>query len=392
MLDFQVVIKLRKMTFVFGYWPKRSKIFYGKSKKIIFLISIFFMLSLLGKIFLNVDRGGSFISAGLDRMLGEIPLSDSFLKTILGEGLPMLELKEAEYMSPVSIAASLLSAVTTVNMEDPKGLLESQFSYMEDMDIEAASLPYSETDSEQGAEGASETSSQGEDISEDETGSLSVAGNSKKENPAVSGDNPLVGIYNTHNAEKYANEKRGPAVKGESAGVVKVAEVLENTLEDKYKISTVRSQQIHDYPDWNLSYTKSKETGKSLLSKNPSIQLLLDIHRDAGLKEKHSVVINGREAAKVLIIVGSDQRLENPDWKKNKAFAEKVDAKIDKLYPGLSRGVRVQTGRYNQHLHPHAILLEIGNVRNSLAEAEVSAEMMANVISEVLKDISSNKL
>lgn len=397
---------MRKMTFIVGYWPRRQRYFTSRSKVSLFLLGlicacgILFCVNIFNNGQASVDQGiiadASF--AELDTLINDLSLSDNTFKAVFNQGLPMLKLQDAEFMSPVSIAASLLQALTTVDLEDPKGLLESQFSYMEEMEIEAVSIPYKNTET---AKGATEEISQlapehqeGDASGEDNQAALNENGGSGQQGQTAdsSGDNPLAGIYTTHNAETYYGEKKPAKSEGTNAGVMRVAVVLETALRDKYNIAAARSEQIHDYPDWNLSYTKSKETAKSLLSKNPSIQVLLDIHRDAGVKEKQTVVINGRSAAKVLIIVGSAQRLENPNWKKNKEFADKVNAKMNELYPDLSRGVRVQSGRYNQHLHPHAILLEMGNAKNSLAEAEVSAGLMAHVISEVLKDISANKL
>jgi len=345
---------------------------------------------------------GSSLWVDLNSLASQISFSDNYLKQFLSQGLPLLEFDNAEYISPESIVARVLSAVTTVNLETPKGLLESQFAYMQEMEIEAVSVPFSDMGQDLGELEDLEGQIAPENIKPSET----TDDNQSHKNPdgtqqagqgdetsTLNGDKPLVGLYTTHNSEKYSGEVKSVNTNEEEPkGVVRVAQVLEKTLRDKYKIGAVRSQQVHDYPDWNLSYTKSKETGKSLLAKNPSIQVLIDIHRDAGIKDKQSVIIKGRSAAKVLIIVGSAQRLENPNWEKNKEFADKVHAKMNELYPGLSRGVRVQTGRYNQHLHPRAILLEMGNAKNSLAEAEYSAELMAHVISEILKDISSKQL
>ena len=197
-----------------------------------------------------------------------------------------------------------------------------------------------------------------------------------------------MGIYNTHNSENYSGEGKAAKVEGLNGGVVRVAEVLEKTLKETYNVPAVRSLQIHDYPDWNLSYTKSKETGKILLSKHPSIQVLLDIHRDAGVKERHTVEINGRKAAKVLIIVGSAQRLENPNWKKNKEFAEKVDVKMDG-FTQVSAGVSA-VGRYsNQHLH----LCHLWKWATQKTPYRRSVmELMPHVLCEVLKDLSERNL
>ena len=74
--------------------------------------------------------------------------------------------------------------------------------------------------------------------------------------------------------------------------VEKVAETLENSLKNKYGIPVVR-KEIHDYPRWALSYSNPK-TPQKMLAENKSIQILLDIHRDAGVKEKNIIDIDGK--------------------------------------------------------------------------------------------------
>lgn len=389
---------MRKLTFIVGYWPRRSRYSrsrYGRGPSKVSLI--FFSLVLLVAILaLTKVPIGEEISSAVASVVGEVSLSDRQLKSVFEEGLPVLQLEDATYKSPISLAASLLSNVTMVNLGTPKDLLESQYSYLEEMEIEAVTIPYGETEVYEGDKhlapenpGAHEQNSATDlDGQQEKQGKLAGEDGVRGAN---SGDKALVGLYTTHNGERYVNEKKSKG-QGEEAGVVRVVQVMETTLRDQYQVPAVKSTQVHDYPNWNQSYTKSKETAKSLLSKNPSIQILVDVHRDAGLKKKQTVTINGKSAAKVLLIVGSDQRMKNPDWKKNKEFADLVDAKMDELYPGLSRGVRVQTGRYNQHLHPRAILLEMGNEKNPLTEAEVSAELMAHVFSEVLNDLSAKQL
>jgi len=94
--------------------------------------------------------------------------------------------------------------------------------------------------------------------------------------------------------------------------------------------------------------------------------MALDIHRDAGLPTAPVVEIQSQRAAQILIIVGSDARLPHPHWRQNEAFARHLAQKMNALYPGLCRGVRVQEGRYNQHLLPRALLLEVGTEKKHL--------------------------
>jgi len=194
----------------------------------------------------------------------------------------------------------------------------------------------------------------------------------------------LVGIYNSHNAETYQVTDGVARLPGKNGGVSEVARTLAQTLQEKYGIGAVYDDTIHDYPRWGASYGNSEETAKTLLKKYPDIAILIDVHRDAGIDRRETVTIENKKAAPVLLIVGTDTRWEHPNWRKNFAFAQKVNAVMNELYPGLSAGVRTQSGRYNQHLHPHAILAEMGSASNSLEEAKVSARLFAKVIARVL--------
>lgn len=408
---------MRKMTFIIGYWPRNSRCYFSRKRKAVLLsAAVFFLGFAVCWGWWNRGRVSGILDQAVYSAIGDSAgyvagggFSDSFLKTILKEGLPGLGLQQAQYISPGNLAESILTAVTTVNFSDPKELLESQFSYIEEIETEAEeaaalTVPYHDPETEGTAEGQNHQPVSGEDNqSGQRDGTPGEQGGEGHEGqkaetdqkasiPGNMEDNPLVGIYNTHNAENYSPSGGASKLEGKNAGVARVAEVLETTLKEKYGIAVARSQQIHDYPDWNASYTRSKETAKSLLSKNPSIQILIDIHRDAGIKERRTVTVNGSKAAQILFIIGSSKRLEHPNWEKNREFAETLHKKAEALYPGFSRGVRVQSGRYNQHLHPRAVLIEVGSVKNSLSEAEAAGKLLAHVISEVLQDLSEEKL
>jgi len=195
---------------------------------------------------------------------------------------------------------------------------------------------------------------------------------------------PLVAIYNTHTGETYAVTDGVERVEGRG-GVVKVAAVLEKRLR-QHGIAVLRSDKIHD-GRYAESYLESEKTVRELIYANPEIAALFDIHRDskqpAGMT---TAKVNNREVARVLIVAGSDARQPFPNWHENLAFAQKIARRCEARYPGLCIGVRVQQGRYNQFLHPRALLLEIGGVNNSLEEAEAAAELLADVLAEVLQD------
>lgn len=203
--------------------------------------------------------------------------------------------------------------------------------------------------------------------------------------PPPLSEESLVAIYNTHTGETYALTDGMERLTGKRGGVVKVAEALQDELEKKYGIRVARSDAINDI-NYNSSYTKSQETLQKLLEENPSVQVVLDIHRDAGKSRENSLVtVDGQQVAPVLIVVGSDARSPFPTWRQNYSFAQELAAEIDKQQPGLCLGVRILEGRYNQFLHPRAVLLEVGSVSNSTEEAVLAARMLAGPVAEVVK-------
>jgi stage II sporulation protein P len=201
----------------------------------------------------------------------------------------------------------------------------------------------------------------------------------------INGHKPLVGIYCTHNAECYVPTQGVEKIEGKNGGVFLVARHLKNTLEKKYGIPAVLNDTIHDYPDWSKSYTNSLVTLEKMKEDYPSIEIFIDVHRDATTpRDTTTTEIGGKKVSKIMFVVGSDTRLPHPRWKENYAFAQKLAHKMEEMYPGLLKGVRVQDGRYNQHISPGAILLEMGGTENSLEEAERAGEMFAGVLNSII--------
>jgi len=202
-------------------------------------------------------------------------------------------------------------------------------------------------------------------------------------------DPPLVAIYNTHTGETYALTDGVDRVKG-AGGVVQAAAALEEGLRRR-NIAVLRSEKIHDV-SYAASYLESEKTVREFLYLNPELDGIFDVHRDSKLPRGGATVnIQGRDVARVLIIVGSDDRLPFPAWRQNLEFAERIAARADALYPGLCTGVRVKGGRYNQYFSPRALLLEIGGVNNTLEEAETAATLFADVLADVLQDMKDEE-
>jgi len=196
---------------------------------------------------------------------------------------------------------------------------------------------------------------------------------------------PMFFVYTTHNAESYQPTQGVERLEGKNGGIAHVTAVLVQALESKHRLKTIYSDEIHDYPDFNQAYNNSRQTVKQYLQEHNKIQVVLDIHRDAGLQKRSDTLvrINGKDCAKVMIVVGT----AHSQWQQNLAFAQKIERKANELYPGLIKCVRLFKERvYNQNLHSRAILLEFGSDLNKEEDAKESAKLIADVIAAVLKN------
>lgn len=213
------------------------------------------------------------------------------------------------------------------------------------------------------------------------------------------GSSPLIAIYHTHTGEGYRDASARSEKSytwdfaqpgtGPVPGVVQVGERLSRELERRYGIPVVHSTKVHDYPIFAYSYANSEKTARMLLDRYPGLQLLIDIHRDEGMTME---AVGGRTAAGVLIVVGAGGGLglRHVNWQRNLETAQLLKANFDRLYPGLCRGIRIkENARYNQHLHPGALLLEIGAHSDTLESALFTAELTADVLAETLWQLQS---
>lgn len=214
------------------------------------------------------------------------------------------------------------------------------------------------------------------------------------------GTAPLIGVYHTHSSEAY----HGPVphakgrsysdldyVWGKTAGVVSVGDELARILTEDYRIPVVHSRNIHDYPVFRDAYTNSGATARMMLRRYPTLRLLLDVHRD-GLAEVDrdfiTTVMGGERLARIALIVGKGQPgLPNPHWERNLALAQQLHAKMEEMYPGLSRGVTTRNWPYNQELTDRALLLEVGDHFNTKEEALKSAALLADCLAALLADL-----
>lgn len=203
---------------------------------------------------------------------------------------------------------------------------------------------------------------------------------------------PEVLIVHTHTTECYVGDEmsgESERTTNETYNMCALGEIVSETLES-YGIQTVHDKTIHDYPSYQGSYTRALETINKNMKQYPSIKIILDIHRDAyiysdGSKLKVTAEIDGKNAAQVMLVLGTDSMgLNHPNWRSNLTLAAKIQNAAEIMYPGLMRSVNLRRERFNMHITTGSLLLEIGSNGNTLSEAKLSAEYIANAIAAVL--------
>lgn len=211
---------------------------------------------------------------------------------------------------------------------------------------------------------------------------------------------PEVLIVHTHATESYMNEDRAYYTAEDKArsednnkNVVKVGEIFAEVL-TKGGISVLHDKTHHDSPSYNQSYSRAKTTINEYLSKYPSIKVVVDIHRDSiamtgNDKCKPTAEINGKKAAQVMLVVGSQTGTVSgfPDWKQNLRLALRFQQTMEASYPGLARAMLFCSRKYNMNLTKGSMLLEVGTDANTLEEAIYSAELAGNALLSVLNTL-----
>lgn len=204
-----------------------------------------------------------------------------------------------------------------------------------------------------------------------------------------SGDGPKILIYHSHTTEAYAP---GPGdthsdwqTDDARKNVIAVGEALAERLEE-YGIEVLHDKTNQAIPKLSAAYTRSLVTMQRYQEQYPSIELYLDIHRDAG-DTGTVAVVDGKKAAPVLFVVGTGARTddgERPDYRENFALAKQLFVQLNATDAQLVKPIRVKDGRYNQQVG-RCLLVNIGNNRNTLTEACNAAQHLAKAISESIQ-------
>ena len=211
----------------------------------------------------------------------------------------------------------------------------------------------------------------------------------------IQGDNgsPQILIYHTHSQEGYIDSVEGD----ENTSVIGVGNYLESILRDVYGYNVLHIKDAFDLMGGELdrseAYTYALPVLEQVLAENPSIEVVIDLHRDGVPDNKHLVTeINGKPTAQVMFFNGMSRTatngnikyLKNPNKQTNLAFSLQLQAQAALKYPGFTRKIYVKGYRYNLHYRGRSLLVEVGAQNNTLSEAKASMSLLAELLNNVL--------
>ena len=201
---------------------------------------------------------------------------------------------------------------------------------------------------------------------------------------------PSVLILHTHSSESYTKtgepytESSGWRTLDEGYNMISIGELVAGLLQEQ-GIPVLQSRELNDYPSYNGSYTRARKTIKDYLAKYPSIQLVLDLHRDASGDENGQMrtraTVNGEDSAQLMVVIGTNHE----DYEENLCLGLKLHAQLEAMHPGIMRPLQLRSQRFNQDLSPGALLIEVGAAGNTRPEALTAAKELAKAIVALAK-------
>lgn len=210
----------------------------------------------------------------------------------------------------------------------------------------------------------------------------------------IKGDNttPQILIYHTHSQEAYADSVSGDV----EDTIVGVGNYLTNILTEQYGYHVMHHTGIYDMTDGKLdrdpAYNKALPELEKILQENPTIEIVIDLHRDGVNENVHLVQeVNGKQTARLMFFNGicrdtngEIEGLENPYREDNLAFSLQMALTTKSYYPGLLRVVYLNKNRYNQHIASRCALVEVGAQTNTVEEAMNAMPILADIIHKVV--------
>lgn len=209
-------------------------------------------------------------------------------------------------------------------------------------------------------------------------------------------EGPQILIVHTHATEAYTPDgtdvytpsDNNTRTLDNNYNMVRVGDEMEKVFTEM-GLGVIHDTTLHDYPQYNGAYDRSAKTVAAYLEQYPTIRVVLDVHRDALIGEDGTVykavtTVDGTSTAQVMLVLGSSEGGEHPNWMENLTLACKIQNGLNTLYPTLARPMTLRSSRYNQQLCPGSLLVEVGTHGNTLQEALAAARLFARAAGQVL--------
>ena len=199
-------------------------------------------------------------------------------------------------------------------------------------------------------------------------------------------------IYHTHSQETFVDSDNDP-----STSIVGIGRYLTEILNNKYKIPTMHHEGVYDLINGKLDRSEAYEFAKleveQILAENPSIEVVVDLHRDGVADTTHLVTeINGKPTAQIMFFNGLSRTrvngdlvgMANPYLQDNLAFSLQMKIAAETKYPGFARRNYLRGYKYNMDLMPRMLLIEAGAQTNTVEEMQNAMEVLADLLNSVL--------
>lgn len=201
-------------------------------------------------------------------------------------------------------------------------------------------------------------------------------------------------IYHTHSQETFVDSDNDP-----STSIVGIGRYLTEILNNKYKIPTMHHEGVYDLINGKLDRSEAYEFAKpeveQILAENPSIEVVIDLHRDGVADTTHLVTeINGKPTAQIMFFNGLSRTrvngdlvgMANPYLQDNLAFSLQMKIAAETKYPGFARRNYLRGYKYNMDLMPRMLLIEAGAQTNTVEEMRNAMEVLADLLNSVLTE------
>lgn len=204
---------------------------------------------------------------------------------------------------------------------------------------------------------------------------------------------PKILIYHTHGSETFADSRPGVI----EDTVIGLGDELTRILQEDYGIPVYHDRTVYDVidgvEDRSRAYDLASDGVDAILQQYPSIEVVLDIHRD-GVREDVRLVreIDGISTAQIMFLNGVSRTKENGDidylynpYKKdNLAFSLQMHLAGKEMYGDLMRRIYVRGYCFNLNKMARSSLVEVGAQTNTVAEAKHAMVPLGAILYKVL--------